>query len=748
MLIRPQFKPHYHLEWVDGEGAFVLSESGPRLLRGRLYEQVGALIDGRRSVTDVIDQLRDQFSAAEVYYAVQQLERKGYLAEGDDRLPAGEAALWAIHGIDPRQAAGRLAETRVTVTALGGVEAEPLRALLLQMNVRLGEPGDLGVVLTDDYLRPSLQAYNRQALAAGRPWLLVKPVGALIWVGPVFRPGKTGCWECLAHRLGLNRETEAYLQAKKGSAEPLPVARAVTPATLQLAWNLAATETARWIVKDGASDLEGKILTLDVQDWQTRSHVLVRRPQCPACGRPDDYRDRAVQPLVLQSRPKIFTEDGGHRGSRPEETLARYEHHVSPISGAVAVLGKHGPSSDGVFHVYLAGANPAAGPRTMQGMRRGFRSSSSGKGTSDLQAKASGLGEALERFSGIFQGDEPRRRARLRELDGAAIHPNTCMLYSERQFLERETWNARKSRFNHVPVPFDVEAEIDWTPVWSLTRREVRYLPTAYCYFGYPDSPEADSCDACSNGNAAGNTLEEAILQGFLELVERDSVALWWYNRVRRPSVCLDSFDDPYLERIDAFLRDRRRNLWVLDLTSDLQIPTFVALSRRIDQPAENLVFGFGAHLDPRIALLRAVTELNQMLAMVLGDGGEKPIDAIQDPETVHWLQTATLANQPHLVPDAHLSHQAADFPRRWTGDLKEDVLICQALVEGLGMEMLVLDQTRPDIGMPVAKVFVPGLRHFWARFAPGRLYDVPVRLGWLPQSLTEEQLNPVPMFL
>jgi oxazoline/thiazoline synthase len=49
---------------------------------------------------------------------------------------------------------------------------------------------------------------------------------------------------------------------------------------------------------------------------------------------------------------------------------------------------------------------------------------------------------------------------------------------------------------------------------------------------------------------------------------------------------------------------------------------------------------------------------------------------------------------------------------------------------------------------LPVAKVIVPGLRHFWARFAPGRLYDVPVRLGWISRPLAEEELNPVPMFL
>lgn len=63
-------------------------------------------------------------------------------------------------------------------------------------------------------------------------------------------------------------------------------------------------------------------------------------------------------------------------------------------------------------------------------------------------------------------------------------------------------------------------------------------------------------------------------------------------------------------------------------------------------------------------------------------------------------------------------------------------------------MEVLVLDQTRPDVGMPVVKVIVPGLRHFWARFGLGRLYDVPVQMSWLPRALREEELNPIPMFL
>ena len=64
------------------------------------------------------------------------------------------------------------------------------------------------------------------------------------------------------------------------------------------------------------------------------------------------------------------------------------------------------------------------------------------------------------------------------------------------------------------------------------------------------------------------------------------------------------------------------------------------------------------------------------------------------------------------------------------------------------GLEVLALDQTRPEVGLPVAKVIVPGSRHFWARFAPGRLYDVPVRMGWLDAPRAEADLNPIAMFL
>src|SRR5262249_39123593 len=148
-----------------------------------------------------------------------------------------------------------------------------------------------------------------------------------------------------------------------------------------------------------------------------------------------------------------------------------------------------------------------------------------------------------------------------------------------------------------VPVPFDENMEVEWSPVWSLNQREFRYLATELCYYCDPFAERNRSCIADSNGNAAGNTLEEAILQGFFELVERDSVGLWWDNRGRGRAGDLSSLDEPYLHQVSAYLHGRHRELWILDLTTDLRIPAFAAISRRRDLAPERIMLGFGAHL-------------------------------------------------------------------------------------------------------------------------------------------------------
>jgi oxazoline/thiazoline synthase len=274
---------------------------------------------------------------------------------------------------------------------------------------------------------------------------------------------------------------------------------------------------------------------------------------------------------------------------------------------------------------------------------------------------------------------------------------------------------------------------------------------TSFCYYDYPLPRDHRFCRADSNGNAAGNTLEEAVLQGFLELVDRDSVALWWYNRVPRPAVDLASFDEAYFHACTAYYARRGREVWVLDLTSDLTIPAFAAVSRRTDQAGEELVFGLGAHLDPTIGILRALTEMTQGLAYfaALEQPDAAPDEDADRREALQWWRGATLAQHPYLAPAPQMPAKTARaYPRQWSDDLRQDVETCVALAARQGLETLVLDQTRPDVGLPVVKVIVPGLRHFWRRLAPGRLYDVPVHLGWLPAPVPEAQLNPTSMFL
>jgi bacteriocin biosynthesis cyclodehydratase domain-containing protein len=748
MIQRPQFKAHFHIEIVKGEGVFLTSEIGHSVLNGALFELVAPLIDGRRTVDEIGDELQGRVPAAEVYYALALLEKKGYVIEAHQDISAREAAYWTIQNLSPQTAAGRLAQTRVRVTGFGEVPLDALVACLGSLGVRDSEAGRLGVVLTDDYLRKELQAYNQEALRSARPWMLIKPVGAQILIGPVFYPGHTGCWECLAQRLRINRSVEIFVQQKQNRDEPFPIASAATAATLQIACGMAATEIAKWIAAGETPQPESNVFSLDVLTWRVQLHALTRQPQCKACGEPMAVAAQPTKPLVLESHKKTSTDDGGHRIVGPEETLKKYERHVSPITGVVRVLGRHFVAND-VMHVYVAGDNFAAPHYDLKSLQRTLRSESSGKGTTDQQARASGLCEALERYSGVFQGTETRRKARLKELNGLGIHPNECMLFSERQYQQRDAINEREDAFGHVPFPFDEEAEIEWTPVWSLTDKRYRYLPTEYCYYGYPLAEGQRRCISCSNGNAAGNTLEEAVLQGFFELVERDSVALWWYNRVHRPGVDLDSFEEPYVAKLRDFLRRRHVEFWALDLTSDLGVPVFGALSRRTDHAKEHIVMGFGAHLDPRIALLRAVTELNQMLVWLLRVDNKEIPETFEHKGLLSWLTIATIANQPYLAPDENVPRRVAGaYPKRWSDDLRDDVLFCQELVEQHGMQMLVLDQTRPDIGLPVAKVIVPGLRHFWARYAPGRLYDVPVNLGWRTEPVAEEQLNPISMFL
>ena len=751
MLNKPKLKSCFRVETVEPENIFLLSEKNSVVLSGRLYLLLAPLIDGHHTVDEIVDLLQETASATEVYYALMRMEQKGYIVESEEHLPSPLAVFCDALNIDTQEALRRLQATKVAVKSFGSISTSEFIATLESLHIQVADEGDLDVVLVDDYLQDSLDSLNQQLLQSQRPWILVKPVGTTIWLGPIFYPNKTACWQCLAQRLQGNKPIEGFIQRRQGISKPLTTPLSLFPSTWKTALDMAATEVFKWIVQGKNQRLEGILVTHDTLSLQTQSHILVKRPQCPDCGKLGHKFKGKPMPIILGSRKKTFTADGGHRCVLPEETLRKYQHHISPITGVVRELRKVATGLNGLTHTYVAKHHFATLFDDLSALQQNIGGRSAGKGRTDTQARASGLCEAIERYSGVFQGDEIREKESYQELGDKAIHPNACMNFSQEQYQNLQEWNANCSGwFQKVPEPFDENREIEWTPVWSLTEEKFKYLPTAYCYYGYPQLSKPD-CWADSNGCAAGNTMEEAILQGFMELVERDCVALWWYNRIQRPKVDLDSFDEPYFQQLKEYYQTLHRELWVLDLTSDLNIPTFAAMSRRTDREVEDIVLGYGTHFDSKLAIQRALTEVNQILPSVLTANADGSIQYSpgSDPLAVDWWKTATLSNQPYLAPDENVTPKVyTDYPQLGSDDLLEDVMRCQKIVEKRGMEMLVLDQTRPDIGLKVAKVIVPGIRHFWKRLGSGRLYQVPVELGWLQEPLQENQLNPFPMWM
>ncbi len=743
---------------MPGMGVLLLRESEAHALYGALYEKLIPLLDGSHSIDSIIELLSADYKKAQVYFALITLQARGYLCEAISHLSPAEASFWAELEVDPEKARRLVETSRVEVIALGSVDSSSVLQALQANGIPLAEVEEestLTLVVCDDYLNDELIELNQHLRQQGRRWLPLRPRGRQFWLGPLFRGDQPGCHTCLARLLRRHRKVERFVAAQRGDPLSSFIPRAASEASTQMVAQLAALEVKR-VLANATPVCDGHLLSFDCADYSSLRHQLLVDPHCQVCGSPLEPIFRAV---TLESCPVAFDQDGGHRHIAPEETLKRFERFVSPITGVVSELSRVDSELNGV-HVYTAGENSAHGIENPVDLLRNLRSCHAGKGASDVQARASALCEALERFGGERHGEELVEHGSLlamQERHGdAAIHPNAVMRFSAHQYEEREALNAIGSRFNHVCEPLDPNLEIEWTPIWSLTHCCRRYLPTQLLYMGHAlreqalETPSKPSCIAigCSNGNASGNTLEEAVLQGFLELVERDSTAIWWYNRLRHPGVDLASCQDIWIKRLINDYAVLGRELWALDITADLGIPCIVALSRLTDGEAERILMGLGCHLDPRIAVQRALAEMNQMLGIANADLG-KDDKGITDGETLTWLKTATLENQPYLKPDEMRPlRRLEDFPQRHSGDLRQDIDYCRSCVEAQGLEMLVLDQTQPLIGIPTVKVVVPGLRHFWARHAAGRLFDVPVRMGWIDKPLEENELNPIPIFI
>ncbi|HST42214.1 MAG TPA: TOMM precursor leader peptide-binding protein [Conexibacter sp.] len=748
---------------VSADEVVLLSERDRFALTGRLHVALAPLLDGTRSADELVDALAGAFPPAHVHLALMRLQGQGFVVAVDDAAARAAGPLPAGPLPSAPAFAGTPLPTPLPPHALGsvaaaGVPPEWATRLARELGVAGADAArgagggvtaddtagtaSLRVLLLDDYLRPELAAAAASALASGGGALLpVRPVGRCLWFGPLLHgPAAAPGWELFGRRLRMNRYADVTA-LERGATLPLfPADRA--PATVALALSIAAALAGDIGAGRTPGELVDGMLTYDVAEQRFERHPLARiaPPRddvAPAFG-------AALPPLTLHDEPTRFDGDGGHRTRRPAETLARLRELISPITGIVGAI--EPVSGFGGMHVFSAVHPQAPVVTRPQGRTLGRKGGSMGKGFDADQARVSCLGEAVERYSGGFFGDEPRRRARYEEIAEIAIHPDRLLLFSDAQHAAAETARAGggdPQAADAVPARFDATQAIDWVPVSSLVDGATRWLPAAYAYFGYGASDVggyrgAPFCVADSNGCAAGNTREEAILQGLLELIERDACGIAWHDGTPRPAIDLDSFGEPAFTRAREAFAARGRELHVLDLRVDTEVPVALAVTwNRADGLGTR--FALGCHLDPRIAVSRALSELAQL---VLDDPAA---DAALGEEL---FAEQSIDAQPHLQATEGPALTASALPSFTRETIAAELTWCCELLAARGLDVLVLDQTRPEVSFPVVRVTVPGLRHFWRRLAPGRLYDVPVTLGWRAAPLREDELNPLPVLI
>jgi ribosomal protein S12 methylthiotransferase accessory factor len=363
-----------------------------------------------------------------------------------------------------------------------------------------------------------------------------------------------------------------------------------------------------------------------------------------------------------------------------------------------------------------------------------------GRGLSSSQAIASCVGEAAELLSSCVWGDEILIRDSFETVRDHAIHPDSLIQVSRLQYSDRFSWNAHFGNYDWIPQPFNHRQPIDWVRAVTIDEAQHTLVPACLVYNGFKNIREEDAFGgADNNGCAAGRTREYAIVAGFLELVERDAVALWWHGGHVRPAVDVSCLSEG--SALVEWLGHRSRRYHLLDITTDLEIPAFVAVSASDD--GHDVALGTAAHFDPVRAAVSSITEMLQTeVSLQLQNRFSAPE---RNAGVEIWTTHVSFGDTPHLEPS---NAPLVSIPAATRAPLSpgEELKLCLRACHQAHLEMFVVNLTRPAIGVPVVRVIVPGLRSAQARFAGGRLYDVPAKLGWCASPSKETDLYKVPL--
>ncbi|MFU8840907.1 MAG: YcaO-like family protein [Nitriliruptoraceae bacterium] len=398
-------------------------------------------------------------------------------------------------------------------------------------------------------------------------------------------------------------------------------------------------------------------------------------------------------PQVADAGPKGYRHDT-HRLVDPAETVARVR-RLAPAMGITRVANVTGLDTLGIPVVMVTRPNSRSLAVTQ------------GKGLTLDAAKASGLMESVESYHAE-----------------RILAPLKLASYEELRFSHRVVDVTRLPTL--ADTAFHPERRALWIEGHDLVSDTPVWVPHELVHTDYTLPPPSGSgCfPQTSNGLASGNHLLEAVSHAISEVVERDASALCALGGppALQRRLDLDTVEDAGCRSVlDAYER-AGIDVCVWDTTTDVGMPAFECL---IVPPATGglrdlyATSGHGCHPRREVALLRALTEAAQSrLTLISGARDDNPrgdYERFRDPDELALYRAQVAGSTPNV--------DLADIPSFDGATFAEDVAWEVERLTAVGIdEVVVVDLTKPEFGLPVVRVVIPGLEgvHRAPGYTPG----------------------------
>ena len=310
-----------------------------------------------------------------------------------------------------------------------------------------------------------------------------------------------------------------------------------------------------------------------------------------------------------------------------------------------------------------------------------------GKGITKEHSKASAMMEAFERYSAERQDSDETLTAKINEIEGDFINPESLNLPKD----------FKKDKLESM--------DLEWSLAKDIISNQDYYVPTNAIY--HPYKHPISLFKSNTNGLASGNILEEAVLHGIFEVIERDAWSIFELTHKNYAQIDTDSIESDVINQtIDKF-ESNGIKIKLIDFTADIDIPTIAASADdTVTKDAGLLTLGMGTHLDPEVAILRALTEVAQSRATQINGAREDTVraDFAREAgyERMKRINKYYFKEEDEKVPLSSIENKST------TSITKDLEIVKDELMANDIDKILYYDLTRPELDVSVVRVIIP----------------------------------------